>query len=105
MEYEHVPELAPTQELLDEYKKEGGGWEGYAHKFLALMSSRHIENLDQRSWMRGACSARNKPHHCHRRLSRNICATNGPMWKLCTYRRGRSAGKWRAVRTVTKTLC
>jgi len=69
MEYEHLPELAPTQELLDEYKKEGGPWERYADKFLALMSSRHIENLDRAQLDAGCllCSE-DKPHHCHRRL-------------------------------------
>lgn len=69
MEYEHLPELAPTQELLDEYKKEGGPWERYADKFLALMSSRHIENLDRAQLDAGCllCSE-DKPQHCHRRL-------------------------------------
>jgi uncharacterized protein (DUF488 family) len=69
MEYEHIPALAPTQEMLDEYKKEGGAWEQYASRFLALMSSRHIENLDRTNLDAGCllCSE-DKPHHCHRRL-------------------------------------
>jgi uncharacterized protein (DUF488 family) len=69
MEYEHVPALAPTQEMLDEYKKGGGAWEQYASKFLALMSSRHIESLDRKNLDAGCllCSE-DKPHHCHRRL-------------------------------------
>ena len=69
MGYEHIPILAPTQALLDEYKKEGGAWESYADKFLALMSSRNIENLDRARFDAGCllCSE-DKPHHCHRRL-------------------------------------
>ena len=69
MEYEHLPDLAPTQELLDEYKKDGGPWERYADKFLGLMSSRHIENLD-RGQLNAGCllCSEDKPHHCHRRL-------------------------------------
>jgi len=69
MEYEHIPALAPTQDMLDEYKKGSGAWEQYASKFLALMSSRHIENLDRTNLDAGCllCSE-DKPHHCHRRL-------------------------------------
>ena len=33
MEYEHIPALAPTQGLLDEYKKKGGAWDVYAQSF------------------------------------------------------------------------
>ena len=69
MPYEHLPELAPTQKLLDEYRKEGGAWEQYANKFLRLMSSRHIEKLNPAQFDGGCllCSE-DKPHHCHRRL-------------------------------------
>ena len=69
MGYEHIPALAPTQDLLDEYKKNGGAWERYAAEFLQLMSSRHIESLD-RARIDGGCllCSEDKPHHCHRRL-------------------------------------
>jgi uncharacterized protein (DUF488 family) len=69
MGYEHVPALAPTQDILDEYKKNGGQWDAYAEKFLSLMSKRHIEDLD-RSQLDGGCllCSEDKPHHCHRRL-------------------------------------
>lgn len=69
MGYEHVPALAPTQDILDEYKKNGGQWDAYAEKFLGLMSKRHIEDLD-RSQLDGGCllCSEDKPHHCHRRL-------------------------------------
>lgn len=69
MEYEHVPALAPTQDILDEYKKNGGAWSIYEQKFLDLMARRRIENLDRRQFDGGCllCSE-DKPHHCHRRL-------------------------------------
>lgn len=69
MAYEHLPTLAPTQDILDEYKKKGGVWEAYAEKFLSLMAKRHIEDLD-RSQLDGGCllCSEDKPHHCHRRL-------------------------------------
>lgn len=67
--YEHVPALAPTKEMLDEYKKNGGAWDAYAEKFLGLMEKRRIENLDQEQLEDGCllCSE-DKPHQCHRRL-------------------------------------
>ena len=41
--YAHEPLLAPTQELLDDYKKRGLTWQDYETGFLALMQSRRIE--------------------------------------------------------------
>ncbi|MCS7269438.1 MAG: DUF488 domain-containing protein, partial [Geminicoccaceae bacterium] len=37
IDYVHLPNLAPTREMLDGYKKRGGSWEDYERKFLALM--------------------------------------------------------------------
>jgi uncharacterized protein (DUF488 family) len=67
--YEHIPELAPTQNILDEYKKSKGMWSAYAEKFLDLMATRKIENID-RSRLDGGCllCSEDKPHNCHRRL-------------------------------------
>jgi uncharacterized protein (DUF488 family) len=67
--YEHIPELAPTKNILDEYKKSKGAWSTYADQFLSLMSARKIENID-RSRLDGGCllCSEDKPHHCHRRL-------------------------------------
>jgi uncharacterized protein (DUF488 family) len=68
-EYEHITELAPTQVILDEYKKSKGSWSAYAAKFLNLMAERKIETID-RSRLDGGCllCSEDKPHHCHRRL-------------------------------------
>jgi len=67
--YEHIPELAPTQSMLDEYKKSKGTWSAYAEKFLNLMAQRKIETIDRSRLDEGCllCSE-DKPHHCHRRL-------------------------------------
>lgn len=69
MGYEHIPSLAPTKDILDEYKKNGAAWDVYEEKFLGLMASRHIEDID-RSQVDGGCllCSEDKPHHCHRRL-------------------------------------
>ncbi len=69
IDYEHIADMAPTKDILDEYKKSKGAWSIYAEKFLNLMASRKIESVD-RSIMDGACllCSEDKPHHCHRRL-------------------------------------
>jgi uncharacterized protein (DUF488 family) len=68
--YAHQPELAPTQDMLDAYKKDGGQWGEYERRFLDLMASRRIEETVPRDAVDGACllCSEDKPHHCHRRL-------------------------------------
>ena len=68
--YEHRPELAPTQDMLDEYKKRRGEWARYEERFLELMAQRKIEETVPRSAVAEACllCSEDKPHHCHRRL-------------------------------------
>ena len=70
MDYVHVPELAPTQEMLDAYKKEKGDWRLYEQRFLGLMRERKIEENLPRSIFEGGCllCSEDKPHQCHRRL-------------------------------------
>jgi len=70
-EYEHEPLLAPTQDILDEFKKRKGSWEVYEEAFLALIRSREIESkLSKNSFFKKTvllCSEAT-PEHCHRRL-------------------------------------
>jgi uncharacterized protein (DUF488 family) len=71
IDYVHLPELAPTAEILDAYKKaKNGDWELYERQFLDLMRARHIENTTSREMLDGGCllCSEEKPHHCHRRL-------------------------------------
>ncbi len=70
IEYEHRPELAPTQEMLDEYKKHRATWATYGERFLALMAQRKVEETIPRSAVDQACllCSEAKPHHCHRLL-------------------------------------
>jgi uncharacterized protein (DUF488 family) len=70
IEYEHRAELAPTQEMLDEYKKRRGAWATYEERFLDLMAQRKVEETIARSAVDQACllCSEAKPHHCHRRL-------------------------------------
>ncbi len=70
IEYVHLPELAPTQEMLDQYKKDHGDWLEYENKFLALMSDRKVEDTLDRKLIDGGCllCSEPTPEHCHRRL-------------------------------------
>ena len=70
IDYVHLPELAPTQELLDAYKKHGGDWSIYESQFLELMRQRRIEETVPRDVIADGCllCSEDKPHHCHRRL-------------------------------------
>lgn len=70
MEYVHLPILAPTREILDDYKKRGGDWATYRTRFLDLMKQRRIEENISREVVADGCllCSEDKPHYCHRRL-------------------------------------
>jgi uncharacterized protein (DUF488 family) len=70
MDYVHLPELAPTQDILDEYRKRKGDWQIYERGFLGLMRVRGIERTIPRDVLAGSCllCSEAKPDHCHRRL-------------------------------------
>jgi uncharacterized protein (DUF488 family) len=70
IDYMHLPELAPTADILETYKKaKNADWQLYERQFLDLMRSRHIETTS-RDILDGGCllCSEEKPHHCHRRL-------------------------------------
>jgi uncharacterized protein (DUF488 family) len=70
IDYVYLPDLAPTKDILDEYKKNKGDWKVYEHNFLELMKIRRIEDKVRRELLDGGCllCSEDKPHHCHRRL-------------------------------------
>ena len=70
IDYVHVPELAPTQDILDAYKKQNGDWDVYEQKFLDLIRKRRIEETTSRELLDGGCllCSEEKPQHCHRHL-------------------------------------
>lgn len=70
IEYIHLPELAPTQAMLDRYKKEKGDWTAYEVQFLDLMKSRAIDKSVSKDVLADACllCSEDKPQSCHRRL-------------------------------------
>lgn len=70
IDYVHLPELAPTAEMLDAYKKGGGSWPEYEARFVDLMAQRKIENIVPKDIIADGCllCSEARPEHCHRRL-------------------------------------
>ena len=68
--YVHLPDLAPTREMLDAFKKHGGDWRTYEAQFLDLMTRRRVDKTISPDLLDGACllCSEDKPDHCHRRL-------------------------------------
>ena len=70
IDYHHRPDLAPTQQILDAFKKSKGSWPVYERDFLALLSARKVEREITPELLHQACllCSEEKPAQCHRRL-------------------------------------
>jgi uncharacterized protein (DUF488 family) len=68
--YVHRLELAPTDEMLDAYKKKGGDWTAYERAFRDLLRARQIERTLAPADVEDACllCSEHQAHHCHRRV-------------------------------------
>jgi uncharacterized protein (DUF488 family) len=68
--YLHLPELAPTQEMLTRYRDSKGGWPAYEATFRKLLEERRVEDGLDRSLFDNACllCSEATPSRCHRRL-------------------------------------
>lgn len=70
-QYRHDLMLAPTQDMLDTFKKGEGDWSKYEQEFTSLLNERRVaERLDQATFDAPAvllCSE-STAEHCHRRL-------------------------------------
>lgn len=68
--YVHIPDLAPTKELLKSYQDKETTWAEYVHVFSEILKKRHIkerykvENFDNCCFL---CTE-DTPEQCHRRL-------------------------------------
>lgn len=71
IDYHHELLLAPTQPLLDDYKKRHQPWADYEERFLRLMAERQIEDqLNRSQFERRTVLLCSEPtaERCHRRL-------------------------------------
>lgn len=70
IDYVEIPELAPTQDIIDDLKKRKGSWEDYESSFRVIMESREIAEILDKELIDGGCllCSEHTPEHCHRRL-------------------------------------
>lgn len=69
-EYIHIPDLAPTKEILKPYQDKKITWQVYEERFLNLMAKRNIEKYLDTTYFDQGCllCSEHEPHYCHRRL-------------------------------------
>lgn len=79
VEYTHEPLLAPTEEIMSDFRKKKNDWHVFRERFLGLMAERQIENRLKPALFNGACllCAEAKPHHCHRQF---VCEYLNDKW-------------------------
>jgi uncharacterized protein (DUF488 family) len=69
--YIRMPELAPTKEILNDYRADSD-WARYEERFQALMDERNIPEALSRAGFEASVScllcSEPTPEHCHRRL-------------------------------------
>ncbi|MBN1148534.1 MAG: DUF488 domain-containing protein [Anaerolineales bacterium] len=80
-QYVHLPDLAPTKEILTDYRA-GGDWSRYVERFEALMDERNIPGaLNQAEFESLDCCllcSEPTPEQCHRRLVAERLAARWP---------------------------
>lgn len=70
VKYLHIPELAPTENIMDSYKKKRIDWNEYETQLNHLLQERKVENKLRHEVSEGDCflCSEEKPDLCHRRL-------------------------------------
>jgi uncharacterized protein (DUF488 family) len=70
IEYVHLPELAPTEDMLRAYRAQRARWPAYERQFRALLEERRVEETLPRTLFTRACllCSEPEPDHCHRLL-------------------------------------
>jgi uncharacterized protein (DUF488 family) len=70
IDYVHIPYFAPTQDILDDFKKKKGSWAEFESKFEDLIADRRIDETAAEALRENDCllCSEPTPEHCHRRL-------------------------------------
>lgn len=68
--YEHRIDLAPSENILKDFKDKKISWPEYEVRYLELLDTRHIADKLNPVDVAGTCflCAEKTPHNCHRRL-------------------------------------
>ena len=69
-DYVHLPIMAPTKQLLNDYKKGVIGWDDYEKQFKEIVTARQIEKYIELDDLNMGCflCAEAAADNCHRRL-------------------------------------
>jgi uncharacterized protein (DUF488 family) len=70
IEYRHIPQCAPSEELLKKYQKKEIDWTGYEKEYKALINKRNVVSLFNKDNLANSCflCSEPTPEQCHRRL-------------------------------------
>jgi uncharacterized protein (DUF488 family) len=70
IDYVYMPQWAPTEEILNGYRKKLINWQEYEKKYTDILKERNILKKLDLSILEDACllCSEDKPEHCHRRL-------------------------------------
>lgn len=70
IEYVYIPDFAPTQELLSDYRNKRIDWTDYQKTYLQLIKQRQVSLKYEISNFDNACflCSEDSPEQCHRRL-------------------------------------
>lgn len=84
IDYVHLPDLAPTKEMLQPYQKGSITWEQYENLYLNLMAKRNIEKYTKPEIIEDSCllCSEHLPHKCHRRLLTNYLKDHWSNYKI-----------------------
>jgi uncharacterized protein (DUF488 family) len=87
-QYVYLPMLAPTKEILNDYRADAN-WPHYVARFEELMNARHVPEILDRSGFEALTTcllcSESTPEQCHRRLVAERFAAQWPGVESCTY--------------------
>ena len=72
--YLHMPDLAPSKQILIDYREKKISWKVYEKRYLELIKKRKVEKLFKLKQLNNVCflCSEAKPDNCHRRLLANF---------------------------------
>jgi len=86
IEYEHLPQLAPTKEMRKKFKQ-GKNWDEYKEAYLQLLKEQNLIALLEQPFKvnQTVCllCAEDKPDQCHRRLLAEYIQLHHPNIEIC----------------------
>jgi uncharacterized protein (DUF488 family) len=86
IEYEHLPQLAPTKEMLKKFKQDKN-WDEYEEAYLQLLDERGsvalLKQYPEADQIVCFLCAEDKPDRCHRRLLAEHIQSRHPNIEIC----------------------